>query len=62
MQVTPSIVGKYDATQFAVSSGVEATISRKPKQAGHIPPADLLLQVSNIRQSMSCQLAVNRAP
>lgn len=49
MQVTLSIVGKYDAAKFAVSSKVEASISRKHQQTSHIPPADLLLQMKNIK-------------
>lgn len=59
MQVTLSIIGKYNAAQFAISGKVEASISGKHQQTSHIPPADLLLQGKNIKQSMNHQLAAN---
>ena len=61
MQVTPPIIGKHDAAQFAVSGKVETGIGGKHQQTSHIPPADLLLQEMNIRQSVNCQLAASGA-
>ena len=44
LQVTFSIIGQYDATQFAISSKVETSISGEHQQASHIPPTNLLLR------------------
>lgn len=41
--MTLSIIGQDDASQLAISSKVETSISGKHQQASHVPPADLLL-------------------
>lgn len=43
LQVTLSVVWQDDASQFAIASEVEAGISGEHQQAGHVPPADLIL-------------------
>lgn len=44
LQVTLPIIGQDDASQFAIASKVETSISGKHQQPGHVPPADLFLQ------------------
>lgn len=44
LQVTFSIIGQNDATQFAITSKVEASVSGEHQQTSHIPPANLILR------------------
>lgn len=43
-QVALPIIGQNDASQFAISRKVEASISGKHEQTSHVPPADLFLE------------------
>lgn len=43
LQMTLSIVGQDDASQFAISCKVETSIGGKHQQTSYVPPADLLL-------------------
>lgn len=44
LQVTFSIVGQHNATQFAITSKMEARISGEYQQTGHIPPTNQVLR------------------
>lgn len=46
LQVALAIVGGQDAPELAIPSKVEAVISSKHQQAGHVAPANLVLQVT----------------
>lgn len=57
--MTFSIVGQYDATQLAVSSKMEASISGEHQETSHVSPANLLLEVEKrepIRLSVNKEL------
>lgn len=43
LQVTLPVVGQDDAAQFSVSGEVEPSVGGEHQQAGHVPPADLIL-------------------
>lgn len=43
LQMAFSIIGKYNSTQFPISSKVESSIGGKHKQTCDVPPADLIL-------------------
>lgn len=46
LQVALAIVGGQDARELAIPGKVEAVVSRKHQQAGHIAPANQVLQVT----------------
>lgn len=46
LQVALAVVGGQDARELAIPGKVEAVISRKHQQAGHVAPANQVLQVT----------------
>lgn len=46
LQVALAVVGGQDAPELAIPGKVEAVISSKHQQAGHVAPANLVLQVT----------------
>lgn len=45
LQVTPPIIGKNDPAQLPVPCKVETGIRGENQQAGHVPPANAVLEV-----------------
>lgn len=60
LQVTFSIVGQHNATQFAITSKMEARISGEYQQTGHIPPTNQLLRNDNNSVKAKYMLMVMR--
>ncbi len=57
LQVTFSIIWQNYATQFAIASKVEASISGKHQQTSHIPPTDLILR--NEKETLKLQVKMS---